>query len=462
MRILLVVYDNDSVISQFPMGLAYIAAVYRNAGHDVDIYHQDIYHWPEEHLTNLLDREVYDIIGVSVIGGYYQYQKLLKISDAINVSKNRPFFILGGHGPAPEPEYFLNKTKADVVVIGEGERTSLEIIEAIENKRSLLSVNGIAFLKNGECYITEERQLIEDLDEIPLPAYDMFPMEYYSRLRFVNMASSDLSASMLSGRGCTFQCNFCYRMDKGHRNRSVEGIVEEIKLLKNDYNVNYIIFLDELLMTSTQRTAEICNAFLKAKLNIKWSCNGRLNFAKPNILELMKKAGCVFINYGIESLDQNTLNIMNKALTVNQIHKGVQNTLSAGLSPGLNIIFGNIAEPRNALEMGVEFLLKYDDHAQMRTIRPVTPYPGTPLYHYAIEQGLLKDCEDFYTNKHVNSDLLSVNFTELSDDEFHEALFQANKKLINAYFARQMQVAEKNASKLYFKKNKHFRGFRQT
>ena len=77
------------------------------------------------------------------------------------------------------------------------------------------------------------------------------------------------------------------------------------------------------------------------------------------------------------------------------------------------------------LQKGVDFLLKYDDHAQLRTIRPVTPYPGSPLYYYAIEKGLLKDCADFYENKHTNSDLLSVNFTGLSNKEFHHLLFEA-------------------------------------
>ena len=204
MRILLVVYDNDSYISWFPQGLAYIASIYRNAGHEVVIYCQDVYHWPEDHLTQLLDSEKFDIIGFSVIGGYYQYRKLLKISAAINASKQRPFYILGGHGPAPEPEYFLRKTQADVIVIGEGEITALELIEALENKRSLSSVQGIAFMENGKCHITAERPLIQDLDEIPLPAWEMFPMEHYSKLKFVNMVNSDLSAPVLSGRGCTF------------------------------------------------------------------------------------------------------------------------------------------------------------------------------------------------------------------------------------------------------------------
>ena len=110
MKILLVVYDNYSFIHWFPQGLAYIAAVLKKAGHDVVIYNQDKFHYHEEHLTEYLNRHEFDIVGVSVIAGYYQYRKLLKIVDAINKSDNRPLFIIGGHGPSPDPNFFLNRT----------------------------------------------------------------------------------------------------------------------------------------------------------------------------------------------------------------------------------------------------------------------------------------------------------------------------------------------------------------
>ena len=462
MKILLVVYDNDSLISWFPQGLAYIASVWRNAGHEIAIYSQDVYHWPEEHLKKLLDSEKFDIVGMGVIAGYYQYRKLLKISQAINASNNRPFYILGGHGPAPEPEYFLKKTQADVVIIGEGENTALEIIAALENKRPMSSVKGIAFMENGRCRITPERPLIQNIDEIPFPAWDLFPMEHHTKLRFVNISDSELSAPVLSSRGCPFKCNFCYRMIKGHRPRSIESVIEEISILKKNYNVSYILFSDELLMTSVERTEQISKGILKSKLNIKWTCNGRLNYAKPNVLKLMKKAGCVFINYGIESLDEKTLKIMNKALTVKEIYQGIQNTLDAGINPGFNIIFGNIGENRKSLQMGLDFLLKYNDYAQLRTIRPVTPYPGSPLYYYAIEKGLLEDVEDFYERKHINSDLLSVNFTDISDEEFHKCLLDVNTKLITNYFQKKITKVIEQAKKLYFEKDINFRGFRQT
>jgi len=104
--------------------------------------------------------------------------------------------------------------------------------------------------------------------------------------------------------------------------------------------------------------------------------------------------------------------------------------------------------------------LRYDNGAQLRTIRPVTPYPGSPLYYYAIKKGLLRDCEDFYENKHTNSDLLAVNFTDMTDDEFHRALLEANTRLLRNYFEKRMCATIEQAQNLYIKKDGGFRGFR--
>ncbi|MGA2091683.1 MAG: cobalamin-dependent protein [Endomicrobiales bacterium] len=301
MKILLVVYDNDSYIHTFPHGIAYLAAVLLKEGIEVEIYNQDVHHWKEEHLTNHLDTHAYDSVGVSVIGGYYQYKKLLKISEAINRSKKRPFYIVGGHGPSPEPEYFLKKTMADAAVIGEGEVTIVELLSAVASHTSLKGVKGIAYRTGDTVVVNERRELIKDIDTIPMPAFHLFPIQYYRLLREPHCTNSDFIMPVLSGRGCLFKCNFCYRMDQGHRPRSNAAIIDEIRLLNKNYGINYIEFADELLMSSADRTVQICEDLIASELGIKWYCNGRLNFARKDVLAIMKRAGCVFINYGIEA-----------------------------------------------------------------------------------------------------------------------------------------------------------------
>jgi radical SAM superfamily enzyme YgiQ (UPF0313 family) len=458
---LFVTKDTAQYTNWFPQGIAYLASVLLKEGYGVEIYNQDLHHYSDEHLTHYLDNNNYDVIGVGAIGGYYQYKRLIRISNAINNSRNKPFYIIGGHCPSPDPEYFLKKTKADVAILGEGEVTIVELLDALSDNKALANIKGIAFKDNEKIIINEDRPLIQDIDNIPLPAYHLFPIEQYRMIRMPNVKKDEFVMPILSGRGCIFKCTFCYRMDKEFRARSVEAIIEEIMLLKREYGINYFIFSDELLMSSVKRTINICEEFIKAGLNIKWNCSGRLNFAKREVLNIMKRAGCVFINYGVESVDNNVLKNMRKALNVEQIIKGIEATLIAGISPGLNMIFGNIGDNKETLNKAVEFLLKYDDCAELRTIKPVTPYPGSPLYYTAIDKGFIKDCEDFYENKHTNSDLITTNFTELNDDEFHRCLFDANKKILTNYYNRQLSTSVEQARRLYIDKDTSFRGFRQ-
>jgi len=460
MKILLVAYDNDSYIHFFPMGLSYIASVLRDAGHDVLIYNQDMYHYPDEHLTGFLSDNFFDMVGLGFCAGYYQYKKILKVSEAINKSENRPFFVMGGHGPSPEPAFFLKRMGADAIVIGEGEVSIVNLANTLEVDGDLSSVKGIAYIDNGEVKINEHQPLIKDIDTIPFPAWDLFPIDYYSLFRNPHMKNSDRVMPVLSSRGCSFRCNFCYRMDKGIRLRRPECIVDEMSQLKDKYRITYIDFMDELFMVSERRTKEICKAIIDSGLDMRWLCSGRLNYAKHDVIRIMKKAGCVFINYGIECMNDGVLKTMHKNLSVKQIENGIKVTLEEGISPGFNIIFGNIGENRDTLMKGVDFLLKYDDHSQLRTIRPVTPYPGSELYYYAIKNNILDDVEDFYDNKHKNSDLMSVNFTDLLDDDYYKALYEANILLLKKYYDDKFKQNCEVLRKMYFEKDASFRGFR--
>lgn len=460
MRALLVIYDNGSYTSTFPQGMGYIARVLEDMGIEVEVYSQDMNHWPEEHLTRYLNENSFDVVGVSVIAGYYQYRKLLALSDAINRSKRRPFYIIGGYGPTPEPEFFMQKTGADAIVLGEGEAIAVELFDAVANKKPLAPIEGIAYRDGDKCVVNPRRMLIEDVDSIKMPAYHLFPVHFYRMHRPPRSGPTDFVMQMMSGRGCTFKCTFCYRMDTGFRARSPENIMEEVAYLHENYGITRFSFYDDLLMNSVQRTEEISKAFLKAKLPVKWDCNGRLNYATPDLLKLMKSAGCVFINYGIEAMDNEVLKLMKKGLRVEQVIKGIENTLAEGISPGLNIIFGNYGDNLQSLKAGVDFLTKYGDASELRTIRPVTPYPGSPLYYDAIKNGLLEGPEDFYERKHLNSDLLAVNFTELTDDEFYEGLRQANSTLVADYYDKLRSSALKNVDNLYGNRDASFRGFR--
>jgi anaerobic magnesium-protoporphyrin IX monomethyl ester cyclase len=463
MKILFIVYDNESFLTSFPLGIAYLAAVLRGQGCEVSIYSQDVYHLPESHLINHLKNNHFDLVGVGVIGGYYQYAKLLKISQAINSIPNRRFtYVIGGHGPSPEPDFFLRKTGADIVVMGEGEVVMSNLVQALESGGNLAAIHGIAYREGDKVTINPREKLIKDVDSIPWPAWDLFPMDYYAMMRAPGIGQTERCQMVFTGRGCPFNCNFCYRMDPGFRPRSSENIIEELRILNRNHHVTFFDFFDDLFMISAARAMEFCEKLIQANMKIHFTCQGRLNFASREVVRTLKRAGCVFINYGIEALDDTVLENMNKKLTVAQIIKGVENTIAEGLHPGLNVIWGNIGDNAETLRKGVKFIIKYTTYAQLRTIRPVTPYPGSPLYYYAIEKGLLEGPEEFYDRKHVNSDLFTVNFTEHTEEECYQLLFEANTELIGDYIGHQKKSYMEQLKKLYLERDVTFRGFRQT
>jgi radical SAM superfamily enzyme YgiQ (UPF0313 family) len=254
-------------------------------------------------------------------------------------------------------------------------------------------------------------------------------------------------------------------MEKGIRFRSIENVVEEMEILNKTYGVNFFHMQDELFFASKKRIFEFHNALKKNKLNIKFVCEARVNILDEELAYCLKECGCQFLNFGMESSDQNVLNLMNKNTTVQQNIKAAEITRTAGIGLGLNFIWGNIGDTEESLKNNVKFIKQYNSYNQLRTIRPATPYPGCDLYYEAIKRGLLSGPEDFF-NKFKNSDLLLVNFTDIPEKEFYRLLHEANKELILDHFShttKDMEQAHtliKDFQNLYFGNKPKFRGAR--
>ncbi len=445
MRILFVNYDNGGAQNPIPMGPCYVAGYLKAHGYDdITYYSQDVYHYSEHHLTEYLDTNHFDVLGLGFVAGYYQYSKILNICEAINQSKDRPYVVLGGYGPSPVPEFFLEKTGADCVIVGEGECSLLATVE------SLATGWGLHTVVRGEP--------LRDLDTIPFPLYDLLPMEYYLNQKpFLNMFPTDRFLPMITSRGCPYSCNFCQKQTHNIRYRSAQNVAEELGKYVVDYGVSFIQFWDELFVSSEKRTYALTRAIMP--FDIHYWCTARVNIVNRDILAMLKESGCVYIDYGIEQFDNDALQAMNKKQTEEQIINAIELTQEAGIKIGFNIIFGNIGDTRESLRKSLNLLTEYNDYGQLRTIRPVTPYPGSPLYDVAIERGLLTGPEDFY-QKHRNVELLTCNFTDIPDDEFHWWLQNANFDIIEQYFDRLKSDMQTDFAKVYQNKELSFRGAR--
>jgi len=431
--ILFIIHDVYQEDNFFSAGVGYLAAVLRGAGCDVEIYSMDVFHYTNEDLAGHLDAREYDLICCGFMAARFK-ETVLELCRVVNEHKKDAWFVLGGHGPSPIPEYMLNTTKADVIAIGEAERSVVDLAVCKNQQGSLSGVKGIAYRQGNQVLVNERQKPVQNLDEIPLPAWDLFPMDKYTTcLRFPGMKATDKAFPILSSRGCVNRCNFCYRMEKGIRARSIPNIIEEMKLLHDRYGITYFFFLDELFVFSKQRIQAFAQALKESGLKVMINVESRVDVFDEEIADILISAGCVFVNIGFESTSQKVLNKINKNVTVEQNYRAAALAKSKGLGMGLNCLWGEPGDDEESLRTNVDFIMNYNLYDQIRTIRPVTPYPGCDLYDEALDLKLLTGPDDFF-ERFTNSDRITVNFTGIPDKQCYELLLDANTRLILDHF----------------------------
>jgi radical SAM superfamily enzyme YgiQ (UPF0313 family) len=463
-KVLFIIHDLYQEDNHFPLGVAYLAAVLKAKDVDVSVYNQDIYHYSNVDLAKFLKQNSFSLICVGFLAARFK-ETIIGLCDVINANKNDAWLVLGGHGPSPIPEYVLKETLSDVVVIGEGEETIIELLHCKLNNGNLSNIKGIAYRTGNDICINERRKPIIKIDNIPFPEWSVFPMQDYIRLKLFRQLPGDKSLNIITSRGCINKCNFCYRMENGIRFRSIKNVVNEISTLKERFDINYFLMFDELFAYPKKRVFEFKDELERNELKIKFVCNTRVDVFDEEVAEALKDAGCQFLNFGMESSDQTVLDKMNKNTTVEENIRAAEIAKKVGVGLGLNFIWGNIGDSKESLENNVRLIKKYNTYDQIRTIRPVTPYPGCDLYYEAIRRGLFAGPNDFF-DKFRNSDLITVNFTTMSNKDMYKLLFQANRELILDYYnhtTKDMEAANasiKNFYDLYFMDKTEFRGAR--
>ena len=449
MRFLFIIHDVYQDDNEFPLGVAYLASILRDKGHEVSVYCMDVYHYTNKQLADYLDKNEFDFIGLGFMAARFT-ETILPLCKVINKHKKNAYFVLGGHGPSPIPGYILSKAACDGVVVGEAEGIIANADEFISKRRNIIYGHPI-----------------KKLDELPYPAWDLFPMEIYTTcIRNPGMNDNDKMIAMMSSRGCVNACTFCYRMEKGLRLRKIDKVVEEMKILNDRYGVNYFEFADECFIMNEKRLLKFQQSLKENNLDIKYWCAARVDLVNEELLKLMKDTGCVFINYGFESMNQEVLKEMKKNTTPKQNRNAAELTKKLGISFGVNFIWGYPSDTLNTLKQNMEFIIEYNSPYQCRTIRPVIPYPGSELYYDAINKGLLDGADDFF-NRFNNSDLITVNFTRYTDEQIYKALFDVNCLLIKDH-QEKADISNEKAynlmrgfQKLYFNKEYKFRGARK-
>ncbi|HEB78886.1 MAG TPA: radical SAM protein, partial [Rhodospirillales bacterium] len=416
MKCLLVVpmFANIGQSYDFPLGIAYISSTLKQAGYDVhclNLNHQELA--PTESLARAIKAFDPDVCGVGGLSAHFE--KVKAIFDYVRLAKPSIINIVGGGLFSSDPETMLNVLEADIGVVGEGEQTILEVFSALTDERSLMDVNGIWF-KNGDGKATQTppRTPNHDLDSIPWPDYEGFQADDLIELAnpvdnyFYDTIENPRSLPMIASRSCPFACSFCFHpTGRVYRNRGLDGFFEELEFLIGKYAINMVAVLDEIFAVKKNRLLEFCDRM--EPFNIKWMVQLHVGVIDEEVIIRMKEAGCVYISYGIESMNDAVLLSMQKKATKEQIERALAITYEKRIGIQGNLIFGETAE---TLETANDSLDWWANNRKYHiTLSRLQVYPGSPIYYDALAKGLIKDKMEIIRWPYLNA-------TAIEDDAF--------------------------------------------
>ena len=373
-----------------PLGTLYVAAVLRKAGHEVTFINGAFLTHRE-----LLDRLT--AFGPGFIGIYsttFGWNRAKKTAtDCRKLFGGNVFICAGGPYPIAVREQCLRDTGQyiDAVVTGEGEFSTLEIIERLQTGRGLDGVPGVAFRDGERIVVNAPRPLITDLDSLPFPARDLLgdsnlyipPPATYRRKPV---------AVLLTSRGCTRQCIYCFQIDKtrksGIRYRSVENVLMEIEHCLGE-GYREIKFIDDTLAADYDRAMRIAQEIKARKLDFTWFASACVNQVDKPLLQAFKDAGCWAILFGAESGVQKNLNTIRKGTTLDQIRKAVKYAQEAGIRVSTPFMFGIPGETFEEGLRTIDFAL--DLNPDIANFHAITPFPGTHLYDNLDQYGTISE-----------------------------------------------------------------------
>jgi len=368
-------------VSSPPLGLAYIASVLRQ-NPEVKIIDSNILNYTIGDVEEELRSFNPDVVGItSVTPSIYEAYKVAETAKKVRVDCT---VVLGGPHATFMPRQTMEECKyIDIIVRGEGEETTKELIENIEKGASLNEVKGITFREKNEIIDAEPRPFIKNIDDIPFPSRDLLPMHLY---KFNGVKYT----TMLTSRGCPFKCSFCSssRLFGGYwRERSPENVLEEMKIIYEEYNIRNIEFMDDTFTLNQERAEKICDEIIKQGWDISWGASSRVDTLSKKLVEKMKKAGCWILFLGIESGSQKILDTIGKRITLEQVKKAVKILKDAGIQVLGSFILGFLQDTTKTIKETIKFAKSLNlDYAEFSVL---TPYPGTPIFDYAKKNSML-------------------------------------------------------------------------
>lgn len=401
----------DRLRVPYPLGLAQIASVLEEDGHEVKIIDCLAEGWKQKEYTKEL--VIYgittsqlmekinnfspDVIGIS---GLFttQADNVHKIVSYIKKNMDIPI-IVGGVAVTTEPEKFLENKDIDFVIIGEGEITIKELLKNMNDKNKLKNIKGIAYKQGNNIFLNEKRELVSDLDAIPLPAYHLLNMQNYFQAGIEGFSSRAFSnnkwMSLITSKGCPYRCTFCsiyLYMGRRWRAKSSKKVLDEIEFLYKTYGIRYFFFEDDNMTLDIKRAEEIFEGIVKRGMKIGWETpNGiRADRITDDLVKKMKKSGCRRLVLGIESGNQNFLtNVIHKNLDLRDVVKATKIIKKYKISLLGTFIIGIPGETEDIIKDTLKFAIKLSRLGMACGFSVASPLPNTEMYENARKNNYL-------------------------------------------------------------------------
>ena len=378
-----------------PLGLAYIAAVLEENGHDVSILDVPPLQLDQKGMRRELKKAKADIIGIQAYtSAIYQAIQTAKLGKEVCPDAK---IVFGGHHPTFMPDdTFEMSDNIDYLVRGEGEYTFLDLVNYLDNGKStgkgsgnsgkgLKDIKGISYRGNGGIRHNPDAPFIKDLDALPFPARHLLPMDEYHYFG----ARKEMQ-SLLSSRGCPFKCRFCavgayYK--NTWRPRSAQNVVDEMEFIREKFGIRAIAVMDDMATFSKKRIRQICREIMGRNLDIYWGTVSRVDTINYNTLRIMANSRCLQVMVGVESGSQMILKNSQKGTKVWQIERFFRWCKKLGIDTVASVVFGLPGETKETLEESLKFVIKLNPGVAV--FSAATPYPGTPFWTEAKQNGWL-------------------------------------------------------------------------
>ncbi len=397
-----------------PLGVLYLGTVLKKAGHDVQV--REVFPNNEERAIRDIKSFNPDLVGFTILTPSYA------ISSALikNLQKQvKAYYCAGGPHITTIPVKSMDDLKLDFVVIGEGEYTLKEIADGFDKNKELdlKDVKGVVYKKNKKAINNGFRELIQDLDELPIIDRNLllnYPW-YLSPPGTVRGKVYKGFARMMASRGCPYNCIFCGSnsiFGRKVRRRSVDNVMLEINDLIKKFGVKGVYFVDDTFTLDPKWVIRFCDKLIESNVKLIWACQARVNTIREDVLRKMKKAGCVQLDIGVESGSDRILKNLKKGINVEMTRKAFKIIKTVGMRTEASFIIGSPGETMEDIRKTEELIEEINPSITMCNI--MTPHPGSEIYDMAKKNHWFMDSninfsEKWLTMKASDDPIMKIN-----------------------------------------------------